>query len=272
MKKIDAMSELCYFENHRDDISFVFSETCIACDYFRYLILDKENAIVEKIVDDKTCRISHLRIIDGWLTEINSLDLPNNLKSEYGYTVHPIGDSGICLIERTLGSIFSKACSALYDFKNAEFIVKPGIWAYINNYNECIKRHNGLLAGFTLCSKVLDDESLTYPDIFTGGQTHYFFNSDFETYFAILNYDGTIRGNKIFKGNAINSVTEIIDLSEYGSVEKFKEHRLLILEEQKQEKIRQYKEFIANRSSISPYFDNEVLSIISNQNVETGRK
>ncbi len=45
------------------------------------------------------------------------------------------------------------------------------------------------------------------------------------TYYAILNVDGTIRGNKLFKGNLFSTKEETIDLDKYESIEAFKLER-----------------------------------------------
>ncbi|MDE5539113.1 MAG: hypothetical protein K2J20_01335 [Bacilli bacterium] len=261
IKKIVDMSEVSYYPNRRKD----FSETAgyLACHYSRYRILDKDNAIVEEIGTDKACRMAHLRIVDGWLTEINSWDLPSN--SKHGHQIYPIKDLGICLIGDFLGN-----CYAIYDFKNAEFTVTPGVWDDINDYDIHIKGHNGFLARFTLCSYATEGELLECPD-FLRHQANFPLNSDVERYFAALNYNGTIRADKLFRGDNMDCVTEIIDLAEYGSVEEFKARRLQALEEQKQERIRQYKEFLANRNDVnmSLYLDSEILSVMGQIGVGT---
>lgn len=47
-----------------------------------------------------------------------------------------------------------------------------------------------------------------------------------ETYYALVNTDGTIRGNKLFKGANFSEITEIIDLKAYSSLREFKEIRI----------------------------------------------
>ena len=77
--------------------------------------------------------------------------------------------------------------------------------------------------------------------------------------------DGSIRGNKLFRGKNFSKIEEIIDLNEYESLENFKELRKAKCNEikqlQKQEYYRMIKE--RNNGSISPYLDEEVARIIS---------
>ena len=84
------------------------------------------------------------------------------------------------------------------------------------------------------------------------------------TYYAILNTDGTIRGNKLFKGSSFSKISQIIDLDQYESLDAFKQERKQLCNDKKQKQKQEYQQMIETRNdgSISPYLDSEVAKVL----------
>ena len=90
------------------------------------------------------------------------------------------------------------------------------------------------------------------------------FGFDDGIYYAILNIDGTIRGNKLFKGSSFSRISQIIDLNEYESLGAFKQERKQLCNDKKKKLKQEYQQMIEARNdgSISPYLDSEVAKVL----------
>ncbi|MBE6140979.1 MAG: hypothetical protein E7172_05585 [Firmicutes bacterium] len=229
-------------------------------------ILDDENAIILIDNDDQSTHkdyyiMIHQRLTNGKLVEMNRW----YIRSYYYGPIQKasvIKDLNLFLVQNMGGSF-----SSLYDYKNANFVVPRNIWDIIESgYNdEYLKKYNGFLATFEISSDYEEGDVFSYTNPITNAKITKSFMVKDGSYYAILNIDGTIRGNKIFKGSSFSEITEIIDLSKYDSLSAFKEERKQLCNDKKQEKRKEYHQMIElrNDGSISPYLDSEVAKVLN---------
>jgi len=229
-------------------------------------ILDNENAVIVIENNDRTAHkeyyaMIHLRLIKGRLKEINRW----YMNSYYFGSIHNvtvIQELNLFQVQNGGGDF-----NALYDYKNANFVVPRGIWHIIESGrgNNILKKYNGFLASFEIRSDYEEDNVFSYINPVTNKKIVQSFGVWDGKYYALLNIDGTIRGNKLFKGTEFSKITDIIDLDKYESLEQFKRIRKQMCNEQNQQQKRAYKQMIEKRNdgSISPYLDTEVAKILS---------
>lgn len=230
-------------------------------------ILDDENAIIviknnnRSTLNEYGYRMIHQRLKNGKLIEINSWYLD----------VYYFGISKEVVLIKDL-NLFKvqknhRYFDALYDYKNGGFLVSKGIWDSINSgvNNKILTKYNGFHATFSISSDFEGGDIFSYINAITNERIIKKFDVQDGTYHALLNIDGTIRGNKLFKGSALSRIEEIIDLDQYESLEAFKQERKQICNAEKQRQKQEYQKMIASRNdgNISPYLDSEVAKILS---------
>lgn len=167
-------------------------------------------------------------------------------------------------------------CVAIYDYEQGKFVVQKGVFdnigydasmGIIDQYTPCtdyLKRYNCFLAYFTLDGGSVKDE-LEYTSLINGQQYWYSFEPPKETYYALINLDGTIRGNKIFKGNNLTKIEQVIDLGKYGSLEEFRTQRRGELNKIAKQNKQAYYDRVGTGyfENPSPYLDEEVIKVMS---------
>ncbi len=210
--------------------------------------LDCENVIATDIDD----RIIHYRLVGDELVEMNSWNGISVL-----FTCHPLNINGYSLVEVAKGY---DSLGMIYDYKNAKVVIPFGMWHNISHASN----YEGFLASFTISSLIDDNDTIRYQNMLTNEWLEEKFQVSDGTYYAIINYDGTIRGNKLFKGETFAKTTEIIDLDEYESLEDFKKQRIARCTELKDRQVAEYQQKIAARedNNLSPYLDKEVAQIL----------
>ena len=57
--------------------------------------------------------------------------------------------------------------------------------------------------------------------LINGQRYWYSFEPPKETYYVLINKDGSIRGNRLFKGENFAKIVEVIDLIMHDSLEEF---------------------------------------------------
>jgi len=237
-------------------------------------MLDGKNAISlidnpdKKILSQHFYEMIHYKQINGNLIEMNRWAETSYLFG-VNYNEFILSKLGYFMVQGTeLLGIYD----SIYDYKNAKFIVEKGIFDSVgvdndvaramNNHKNYLEEYNCFLGRFTLKS---DNDTIVYVNPVTNDNLVYSFAPKEETYFALINTNGTIRGKKLFKGNNFSQIETIIDLNDYKSIKDFKEKRTKELNEIK----RQIKELYfmklqnTNQKTISPYLDDEVAKIIS---------
>lgn len=244
-----------------------------------YYILDEKNSVVlieQRDNTNDTCinTMIHYRLENGKLIEMNRWNID---KYHFGihYNKDTLKELHLCMIQTANGNN-----DAIYNYNLAKFIVKPGIWNNISIGNQAsgikfqapqidyLKEYNGFLACFSLSSTYEDEKDVvSYKNPITQEKIYYSFNIDDGLYFAILNTDGSIRQNKLFKGQNFSRIVQIIDLDEYQSLEEFKQKRVEYLNQlKKQQKEKYYASLYANpQPYFSPYLDREVLKVLKLQ-------
>lgn len=228
-------------------------------------ILDDENVIVVIANSDKSdkenrYKMIHLRMNDNRLLEINRWYMKVYF---YGgiHKVTQIKELDLFQVQNENGSF-----NSLYDYKKGKFVVPRGIWKIVDSGrdNKFLEKYNGFLATIEIKSDYEEDDVYAYDNPITKEKIVESFGVKDSYYYAILNIDGTIRGNKLFKGESFSKITEIIDLSKYESVIEFKNERKSICNETKRRKKQEYYQLLESRNdgSISPYLDSEVIKIL----------
>lgn len=230
----------------------------------RYL-LDDKNAIILVENNDKTshseCYIMiHERLIDGKLKEINRWYM-NCYYFGSIHSVTPIKNLNLFKVQNGAGDF-----NALYDYKNDRFIVPRGDWGLLEfgRKNKLLEQYNGILASFSLSSDYEEDDVFSYVNPVTDEEIVESFGVRDGNYYALLNLDGTIRGNRLFKGKDFSKIESIIDLDKYDSLAEFKKERKQFCNDKKKKQKQEYYQMIESRNdgSISPYLDSEVAKIL----------
>ncbi len=127
-----------------------------------------------------------------------------------------------------------------------------------------MKKYNGFLTSFEIKSDYEEDDVYSYINPVTNEKIVESFGVYDGVYYAMLNIDGAIRGNKLFKGKTFSKIEKIIDLDEYQSLSEFKNKRTQICNDEKKKRKQEYQKMIKSRNdgSISPYLDSEVAKIL----------
>lgn len=230
----------------------------------RYL-LDDKNAIILVKNNDKTSHsetyiMIHERLIDGRIKEINRWYMSGYYFGSIHY-VTPISNLNLFKIQNGAGSF-----NALYDYQNGKFVVPRGDWDLLEfgRRNKLLEQYNGILASFSLSSDYEEDDELSYVNPVTNEKVVESFGVRDGNYYALLNLDGTIRGNRLFKGENFSKIESIIDLDKYESLAEFKKERKQFCNDKKKKQKQEYYQMIEARNdgSISPYLDSEVAKIL----------
>ncbi len=225
-------------------------------------ILDDEDAIIVIHSDESTGYIMiHERLVDGKLVEINRWPL----RSYYFGSIHDvtvIEDLNLFQVQNNGGNF-----NALYNYKEGRFVVPQNTWGLVESGrgNSILKKYNGFLASFEIRSDYEEDDVYAYDNPITGERIVESFGVGDGYYYAILDIDGTIRGNKLFKGKSFSKITQIIDLDEYESLDAFKKERKQLCNDKKQKSKQEYYQLLESRNdgSISPYLDSEVAKVLN---------
>lgn len=156
--------------------------------------------------------------------------------------------------------------NALYDYKNDKFVVERGVWSVVGSgrNDEFLKKYNGFLASFEVVSDYEEGDVYSYINPVTNETKVKTFTVKYDNYYAILNIDGTIRENKLFKGSCFSEITDIIDLDKYESLTAFKEEGKQLCNAMKKQKRQEYQDMLEERNdgSVSPYLDSEVVKVL----------
>ena len=226
--------------------------------------LDDNNAIIVTIGENAKYNMLHIRLVNGKLAIINRW-VTNNYHIGFIHDLAVIKDLNLFQIQNDEGSF-----NALYNYIEGKFIVPLNTWKEIDagKGNSILKKYNGFLAHFEIQSDYEEDDEYSYINPITGERIFESFTVKDDTYYAIINIDGTIRGNKLFKGKSFSKITEIIDLDKFQSIDEFKSERTQACNSQKQDNKQKYQELLAYRNdgSISPYLDSEVSKVLNLKN------
>lgn len=223
-------------------------------------ILDDENAIIVIRGDEEYIMI-HERLVDDKLVEMNRW----SVKSYYfgfKFDEAAIRDLNLFKVQNGTGDF-----NAIYDYKKGMFVVPQNIWSVVNSgrNNNLLEKYGGFLATLRIYSDAEYDDVYSYKNPYTDETIVESFSVSDGDYYAILELDGTIRGNKLLKGSSFSKITEIIDLDEYGSIEEFKRERKQLCNDAKKKQKQEYYHMLATRNdgSISPYLDSEVVKVLN---------
>ena len=225
-------------------------------------ILDNEDAIIVIHSDEPTGYVMiHERLVNGKLVEINRWPL----RSYYFGSIHgvtAIKDLNLFQVQNGSGNF-----NAIYNYKEGKFVVPQNTWGLVESGrgNSILKKYNGFLASFGIRSDYEEDDVYAYDNPITGERIVESFGVEDGDYYAILDIDGTIIGNKLFKGKSFSKITQIIDLDEYESLDAFKKERKQLCNDKKQKSKQEYYQLLESRNdgSISPYLDSEVAKVLN---------
>ena len=225
-------------------------------------ILDDENAIIVINGNEAVEYIMiHERLVDNKLVEIKRWPL----RSYYFGSIHEvtaIKDLNLFQVQNGSGSF-----NAIYNYKEGKFIVPQNTWGLVESGrdNSILKKYNGFLASFKIRSDYEEDDVYAYDNPITGERIVESFGVEDGDYYAILDIDGTIRGNKLFKGKSFSKITQIIDLDKYESLAEFKKERKQLCNDKKKKSKQEYYQLLESRNdgSISPYLDSEVAKVLN---------
>lgn len=221
-------------------------------------ILDEKNAIAI-FRDNGNSILVHFRLEEGELLKVSQ-----KISFEYDYFEDKFDFiNQLSLLKRANNK---EDFNLVYKYKNGSYIIKNGIWNTITfeARNELFKKHRCALGMINISSDCSKEEDYSFLSPITEEKVTETFKVNDGNYYAILNLDGTIRGNKLFKGNSFSKIEEIIDLNDYESLETFIGERKNVSNEIEQRNRQYYMEMIKERNNgnISPYLDSEVMRIL----------
>ena len=228
-------------------------------------ILDDENAIVVIKNNDRHTHCQeyimiHRRLQEGKLIEMNRWYI-NTYYFGAIERIAPIKELNLFRMHNGSG-----AFDALYDYKKGEYVIPRGVWKEImaGRNNEILNEYNGFLAYFEILSDYEKGDVFAYNTPITNERIVQSFCVKDDNYYAIINTDGTIRGNKLFKGSSFSKISEIIDLNQYESMDAFKQERKKICNDLRDAQKQAYQQMIKDRNdgNVSPYLDNEVAKVL----------
>ena len=203
----------------------------------------------------------HKRLNKDRLVVVNRWSLDSYVFG-YDYNLTVIKDLDLFKVQKSDGNF-----DALYNYKEGKFIVPQNIFKKIDsgNNNSILKKYDGFLATLEISSDYEKDDIYAYDNPITDERIVEAFSVYDKNYYAIIESDGKIRGNKLFKGTSFSKITDIIDLDNYSSLEEFINIRKQICNEQKQIKKCAYHKLLETRNdgSISPYLDTEVAKVLN---------
>lgn len=148
---------------------------------------------------------------------------------------------------------YSLTHNCLYNYEKRKMIVEAGTWddiVYtassvaeegIKEFN-FLKEYNCLIAYFKLQSTEKEDDLKSFKHPITETEKTIDLTVYDQPHFAILNPDGTIRDNKLLIGDDFFSITSIVDLDEYESIEEYKQQRIEQLNKKRKEKELEFQE------------------------------
>ncbi len=223
--------------------------------------LDEENAIIVLSRKDAPGDVSvHVRAVGTKIKEIKRW----NEELYYFNSNHAariIPELHLLKVQNSSGGI-----GALYDYAKGKFVVPQGVWSEIMlqykgvNIN-FMEKYDCFVARLTICSDPIDEDDQTFISPVTGESIARFFHIK-RDYFAILNFDGSIRCNTLFMGDDLGRVRKTIDLNWYDSLDDFKKVRKAQLNLERDKKIAAYRRLVRLTGSTSPYKDDEVLKVL----------
>ena len=224
-------------------------------------ILDDEDAIILIHSEERFGYIMiHERMIDEKLVEINRWPM----RTYYYGPIQdnaPIKEFNLFQVQNGVGDF-----NAVYDYKSGEFVIPQNTWKLVESgrHNNLLKEYGGFLASFSISSDYEDDDVFSYKNSITGQRIVESFCVSDGNYYAILNLDGTIRKNKLFKGDSFERITEIIDLDKYESLDAFKKERKQVCNNTRDKRKQEYHQLLESRNdgNISPYLDSEIEKIL----------
>lgn len=223
-----------------------------------WYFLDDENAIlIFKNADDTTYTCKHLRLVGNKIKVMNRWNIDFYFSKSHSSVLIP--ELNLFKIQNNRGQI-----GALYDYIRGEFVVQEGIWDEIIEVHKDVDftaKYKGFVAQITIRSDYIDEENASFISPITGESIPRFFFVQ-EDYYAILNFDGTIRCNTLFEGDDLGRVRKVIDLNWYGSLEAFKKAKKNEFNKERDERIREYKRQLAKTGKVSSYEDDEVLKVL----------
>lgn len=282
----DERNDLSYIEYMKDVINLKFPYEVCFKDLLDEIgkvdlyLFDDEDAIVVTKNSDKDSKynyfMEHYRFVDGKLQKMN----------KWGQRTYYFGGDKDYQIIRNLHyfmvpggcnnfHISWDCCGSIYNYKTCEFIVEKNIFDGISTTNHLagvnhaipevnyLKDYNCFLANFKLKSEFQEDDILYYTNPVTKEKMTYTFGSS-EVYFAFLNIDGSIKGNKLFKGRNLSRIEKDIPLDGFKSLEQFKSLRIKELTEEKNKAKKAYIERLnlESKDFISPYLDDEIMKLL----------
>lgn len=221
-------------------------------------LLDLENAIVVFQNENDKYVMCHKRLMSGNMVEMNRWYLP----SYYFGGIHSISvlsDLGLFKVQNGQGDFGS-----LYDYINGKFIVPQGNFARLDfgSRNEILKEYHGMIGSFSVSSDYEKRDLYHYTNAITGVRGVRSFKVTKGNYYGMVNLDGSIRGNKLFRGKSFSEPEEIIDLDHYESLDAFKREVKEECNREKQELKKQFFQSLEEREATSPYLDQEMAGII----------
>ena len=194
--------------------------------YYGNLVLDDKNILVAKYNNGIYC-ITHYSLIDNSLKVVAKWN-QYNLKC-FGNTIFNYVLNNEYIFIPSIKN-YSTSYQSIYNYKTHKFIIKNNVFDSITVFP--YKEHSNKT--FLLGEINITNECpyIEYIDSLSNKKEIYYSNLIKEKYFAILDLNGNILDNKLFLGESITKIKNIIDLNKYNSIEEFINERKEILKKE----------------------------------------
>lgn len=233
--------------------------------YSSYLDIERDKLFV--VVDaSRGYELREYSIKDAKL--LNSIPVKYPLISFF--STDTLDKKGVCIIR----NYYEEAQTELmYDLNNSKVLIEAGLFDSFAFYSSEVseakghdvidytKDFNAIIGVFDIVSRD-EDDIYTYNDPLTGATVTCDFGIHEGNYYAMINMDGTIRSNKLFRGNDFSKIEFIVDMDEFKSLEAYKEYRQDVVNRRKQNLKKDFNKSMETYGAYFPYQNEGVIKLL----------
>ena len=206
--------------------------------------------------------------------DLNSVSLLNSSSINYPeitfLTTPSLNKNGISVIRSYHGEEYEEL---VYDINNSKVLIEPGLYDSFAFYSSEVspatgrdvidytKDFNAIIGVFDIVSRD-EDDIYTYNDPLTGTNVTCDFGIHEGIYYAMINMDGTIRSNKLFRGNDFSKIEFIVDMDEFKSLEAYKVYRQDVVNRRKQNLKKDFNKSMQKYGAYFPYQNEGVIKLL----------
>lgn len=233
--------------------------------YSSYLDIERDKLFV--VVDgEKGYELREYSIKDAKL--LNSIPVKYPLISFF--STDTLDKKGVCIIRNYYEE---EQTELMYDLNNSKVLIEAGLFDSFAFYSSEVSEAKGhdvidytkdfdaIVGVFDIVSRD-EDDIYTYNDPLTGATVTCDFGIHEGNYYAMINMDGTIRSNKMFRGNDFSKIEFIVDMDEFKSLEAYKVYRQDVVNRRKQNLKKDFNKSMETYGAYFPYQNEGVIKLL----------